>query len=133
MLSLLELNEHYDLVDSLNRAEDLLNRLREAAEPGAQVITGMPHPPGVKDRVGSLATDIAHVDARLTALRTAVAESEARVSPFIDSIEDVVTATIFRLRFLKGLEWKDVAAVVGGRNTAETVKKQCYRYLHVDY
>lgn len=133
MLSLLELNDHYDLVDSLNRAEDLLKRLREAAEPGAQVITGMPHSSGIKDRVGNLATEIAHIDARLTALRAAVAESEAQISPFIDSIEDVFVATIFRLRFLKGLEWKDVAATVGGKNTAETVKKQCYRYLHVDY
>ena len=34
--------------------ESLLD-LQEAAVPGAQVLTGMPHTPGVKDKVGNLA------------------------------------------------------------------------------
>ena len=106
----------------------MLQSLRDAACPGAAVLTGMPHTPGIKDKVGDLAAEIVDMDARVGFLEEEVKSSEGQIMPFIQGIDDDQTRIIFRLRFLRGLAWKEVATVVGG-NTEESAKRICYRYL----
>ena len=36
---------------------------------------------------------------------------------------------IFRLRFLRGLEWKELAVLIGCGNTKSSVEKRATRYL----
>lgn len=129
-LTLLQLNEHAEKQRRLKEAEDLLVRLREKAEPGAQNITGMPRAPGVSDRVGKLASEIADIEHALGPLQAEVEESRPQVQTFIDEIADVQLRTIMSLRFLKGMEWTEVAEIIGGGNTAAGVSMQCYRYLY---
>ena len=57
-------------------------------------------------------------------------DEEQEVTRFITAIPDEQLRVIFRLRFLRGLTWGEVAAVVGGRNTEEAVKSSAYRYLN---
>ena len=128
-MTLVELNEHLNLVEKLAKAEENLQALKDAAYPGAAVITGMPHTPGIKDKVGDLGTEIADMDARITFLEEKIKKSELRILPFIQSIEDDTTRLVFRLRFLRGLHWKEVAVVLRGNNTESGVKQMCYRYL----
>lgn len=130
-MTLAALNDHYKLVTKLTESREILQSLRDRAYPGASVITGMPHSPGVKDKVGDLASDIADMDARIGYLESEVKASEEHIMPYIQSIDDNRTRLIFRLRFLRGMEWKEVACVIGGRNTAESVKSVCYRYLSI--
>ena len=106
----------------------MLQSLRDAACPGAAVLTGMPHTPGIKDKVGDLAAEIVDMDARLGILEQEVKASEGQIIPNNQGIDDHQTL-IFRLRFLRGLAWKEVAAVIGGRNSEDSVKMVCYRYL----
>lgn len=110
----------------------MLQSLRDAACPGAAKLTGMPHAPGISDKVGNLAVEIVDMDERICALERDVRDSAERITPFIQTIDDDQTRLIFRLRFLYGLAWKEVAAVVGGRNSEESVKMACYRYLDDD-
>lgn len=128
-MTLAELNQHFELIEKLARARELLQSLRDSARPGASVLTGMPHATGVKDKVGDLAAEIVDMDARVGFLEKEARASEAIIMPFIQGIDDDQTRMIFRLRFLRGLTWKEVAAVVGGRNSEESVKMVCYRYL----
>ena len=115
----------------------MLQSLRDAACPGAAALTGMPHTPGIKDKVGDLAAEIVDMDARVGFLEEEVKASEGQIMPFIQGIDDDQTRLIFRLRFLRGwgclrlrgLAWKEVAAVIGGRNSEDSVKMVCYRYL----
>lgn len=107
----------------------MLNSLREKAYPGAAALTGMPHTPGVKDKVGDLAVEIVDMDARIALLEAEVQESAEKLIPWMQSIDDDQTRLIIRLRFLHGLPWKEVADVIGGRNSGESVKMMCYRYL----
>ena len=51
------------------------------------------------------------------------------VATYISTIEDSQTRMIFRLRFIRGMSWKEVAATIGGRNTEAGVKAVCYRYI----
>lgn len=128
-MTLTELNQHLELLKTLSATKEMLQSLRDAAYPGAAVITGMPHTPGVKDKVGDLASEIADAESDLEQIERQVKASEELIAPFIFAIDDVQTRFIFRLRFLRGLTWKEVAAVVGGRNSEESVKMVCYRYF----
>lgn len=52
-----------------------------------------------------------------------------RLLQYIDHIPDGLTRQIFMLRFVNGLPWSQVAYSIGGNNTAEGVRKTCYRYI----
>lgn len=129
-MTLSELNQHLELIEKKEKATEMLQSLREAACPGAAALTGMPHATGVKDKVGDLAVEIADMDARIEYLDEEIGKSEKSILPWIATIPDDQTRLIFRLRFLRGLAWKEVAVVVGGRNSEDSVKMACYRYLN---
>lgn len=128
-MTLEELSQHFKLRARLARDEEMLESLEAAACPGAQVLTGMPHAPGVRDKVGDLAAEIADMKERIRYLREEIAREEARVEGFVSGIENDQIRMIFRLRFLRCLTWGEVAAVIGGRNSESAVKNMCYRYL----
>lgn len=128
-MTLQELSQYYKLRERLNRDEEILDSLRAAACPGAQNLSGMPHAPGVRDKVGDLAVEIADMTERIRDLKEEIDRAEAAVTEFVESIENDQTRMIFRLRFLRCLTWGEVAAVIGGRNTEDGVKSACYRYL----
>ena len=128
-MTLDDLNRHLDLIIELKKAQDMLQSLWNAAYPGGQVLTGMPHASGVKDKVGDLATDIADLEAEIEQLQRQVDESAQGVMAFISTIPDVQTRMIFRIRFCRGYEWKQVARVLGGGNSEASVKSAAYRYI----
>lgn len=128
-MTLYELSHHLRLQERLARDEQILISIQSAVGPGSQVLTGMPHTPGIKDKVGDLAAEIADLKAEI-ALLAAEAEAERRaIFPYIEAIPETHIRTIMRLRFVRCLSWREVAAVIGGRNTDEGVKTACYRYL----
>lgn len=51
------------------------------------------------------------------------------IESFIENIEDSLTRRIFRLRFIEGMNWRDVSANIGGGNSEEAVRKRVCRYL----
>ena len=128
-MSLKELSRYYRLHMRLERNLEMLQSLENAAHPGAQALTGMPHASGVTDKVGDLAVEIADLKNRIRALQAELDREETKLNRFISTIENDQTRTIFRLRFLRCLTWGEVAAVIGGRNTEKGVKNICYRYL----
>ena len=107
-MTLQELSRYYKLQRRLEKNREILVSLEAAAHPGAQLLTGMPHAPGVKDKTR---------------------QAERKISAYIDTIQDDQTRLIFRLRFLRCLTWSEVAALIGGRNTASSVRAICYRHL----
>lgn len=128
-MTLQRLNEHFELRIRLAKAQEMLESLRAAACPGAAVLTGMPHSPGVKDKVGDLAAEIADTDARIEYLEAEIKQDEREILEYIRAIDDDQLRLIFRLRFIRCLTWGEVASVIGGRNTEDAVKSACYRYL----
>ena len=127
-MTLHDLNQHAELRRQLAKTERLRESLRSAAEPGAQAITGMPHAPGYQNKLGDLAAEIADLSNEIELLQERIREQEAEIAGFINSIWDVQTRTIFRLRFLRGMGWGDIARAVGGGNTAESVRGIVKRY-----
>lgn len=124
-----ELDHHLELVQRLEDERKLLASLLVAAGPRAQRLDGMPHAHGAADPVGYLAAEIADMRETISRREADVARSEGAVAAYIQTIEDSQTRMIFRLRFIHGMSWKEVAAAVGGRNTESGVKNTCYRYI----
>ena len=127
-MTLERLNEHRDLVLKLHKAMEMVSRLREKAEPHSPSLTGMPHGSGVGDKVADLAIEIADLEARCDYLKAVIAEDK-EVEDWIVAIPDDMLRLIFRLRFIRGLEWKRTADYLGGGNNENSVKIMAYRYL----
>lgn len=124
-----DLDHHLELRQQLAADLELLASLESAAAPRAQRLDGMPHAHGVSDPTGNLAAEIADMRETVARHQAAVARSEEAVAAYIGTIEDSQTRMIFRLRYIHGMAWKEVAATVGGRNTENSVKSVCYRYI----
>lgn len=48
---------------------------------------------------------------------------------YIDNIDDSLIRQIITLRYINGLEWKQVAASIGGNNTGDSVRMIHNRFL----
>ena len=131
-MTLQEISRYSVLRGRLERAEELLTSLREAARPGALVIDGMPHAPGVKDKVGNLATEIADLTERIKYLREELRQSEKQINKFITSVDDERLRMAFRLKFMRDLTWMQTAEIMGEKYNEEGVRKLCYRYLGIE-
>lgn len=128
-MTLQELTELFRLKEELANAEQILESLRAAAQPQAAKMTGMPHMSGVNDRVGDLAVEIVDTEKTIQSLNERITKTEKRVTAFISDIPDVQTRTIFRLRFIRSLTWKEVSSIMGRKYTVDSVKNRVYKYL----
>ena len=128
-MTLLELNEHFDLLEKLDKAEEVMRALRDASHPQSPKLSGMPRTPGVKDKVGDLAVELADMNSRIRFLQAEISRQEAPIEAFISEIEDDQTRMAFRLRFLRGLSWKEVSSVLGRFTSERSVSELCYKYL----
>lgn len=78
---------------------------------------------------GSSKEEIKEAKAQLEIKRKQLDEELARIIKYINSIPNSVTRQVFYHRFINNESWTKVALSIGGGNTAESVKKICYRYL----
>ena len=99
-MTLQELSKYYKLHERLERNREMLSSLYAAAGPGAQIITGMPHAPGVSDKVGDLAAELWDLQSKIEYLEQRCAEEKKKLEKYIGDIKDDQTRMIFRLRFI---------------------------------
>lgn len=130
-MTLQELNRLVMMKTELAQDEEVLQGLIAAAQPGAQKITGMPLTSGYRDKIGDLAVEIADMRDIISELKTQIESEEEKVKQFIDSIPKGKTKMVFRLRFIRGLTWKQVSATLGKYETENSVKDTCYSYLNL--
>lgn len=122
-----ELSQLYHLNREIERDQKRLQELEAAASSCAVNITGMPHTPGVSDKVGRYAAEIADLRGIIDANIQRCFYELNRLNRYISSIEDSHIRQIFQLRYVNGLSWQDVAYCVG--RSEDAVKKANYRYL----
>ena len=128
-MTLKELSQLYYLNREIERDKRRLQELEVKALPGAQVITGMPHAPGVTDKVGEYAAEIADLRGIIEAKHQQCLYERSRLERYISSIDDSLLRQIFTYRFINGLPWRQVAACIGGGNTEDGCRKAVQRYL----
>ena len=127
-MTLAELNGHLDMLTQLQEAKESLSNM-QARILGASQYDGMPHAHEAARRTENLSIILEGQLETVNRLERIVKKSEAPVREWIETIDDNRTKLIFSLRFLAGMKWECVAYYIGGRNTTESVKMACYRYL----
>jgi len=130
-MTLAELNAHFDLLTERAKAQEIRSSILDKARPGSPPLTGMPRGTDVSDKVGNLAIELAELDDEIAEIDSKIAASAIRIEPFIKSIRNIQTRMIFRLRFLRGLSWGEVADALGKYVSEVSVKQICYNYLRV--
>ena len=113
-MTLSELNQHFQLLQKLDAAEEVLQSLQ------SKIPTG--------PTTGFLTEEIADMESRVSKLENDVRKSAAPVKRFIRSIKNDRTRKLFCFRFLHGLAWCEVSYYVGNC-TEQAAKMNCYRYL----
>lgn len=122
-MTLQELSHHVELRKRLAAGMELLESLETAVCPRDGL-------PGARDWVSAAIADAKEEIART---ETEIARSESEIADFIGTIENLQIRAVFRLRFLGGMVWRDVAAAIGGGNTEGGIQKICYRYLEAHH
>ena len=125
-----ELNELFMLRRDLRSVEELLDAVRRVADvPGVADVSGTPRAQRPRDTVGNLLAEMDDLSSRAERLRGEIQCRESAAAAFIAGIEDTQTRLIFRLRFLRGYTWKQIARTIGGGNTVSGVKMRYARYM----
>lgn len=121
-MNLTELNEHYKLICDLHNAECMLDNLCSLAENGDASVSGSAPALELSDEIEDMKSRIKHYNE----IR---AHNEPGIRKYISGIASDQTRLIFKLRFLEGFMWKEIARIIGGGNRTENIKGYCYRYL----
>ena len=127
-MTLSDLNLHLDMVTQLHAAREILQNA-QARILGAQQFDDMPHAHEAARRTENLSIFLDSRRREVERLEKIVARSEISVRDFISEITDPRTRAIFELRYLCGMSWDDVACMIGGGNTFDSVRMRVYRYL----
>ena len=112
-MTLQELSKYYDIQMTLEKDREALENLRQKINPASPQLTGMPHTPGVRDKVADLAVELADMDERVRWLEEQAAEEKPKVEAYCKSIMDARLYLIFRLRFVRCYSWAEVAGALG--------------------
>lgn len=129
-MTLEELNVLFDLRAELEELTEIRQSLMEAATKTTAKLTGMPHGSGVTDKVGGLTAEIADLDKQIEMVNKRITEKEASAAAWIDTVPAAKVQLVLRLRFMRGLQWKEIAPLMGKYSTESSVKYAVYRYLH---
>ena len=124
-----ELSQIYYLNREIDICQKQLEKLEQQRGLNAVKLDDMPHAKGVvKSQVEELAAEIVDLQAIIHAKQIECLHEQNRLRRYIREIPDMQTQQIFELRFVECLSWIQVADRIGG-NSADSVKKRCYRYL----
>ena len=129
-MTLKELSQLYYLNREIEMDKRRLESLKmKSQSPGSPRFDGMPHSKSNVSKVERYAEEIADLGAIIAAKQQQCIHERNRLERYVNDIDDSRLRMIFKLRFVNGLQWPQVAAHIGGNNTAKSVSKACYRYL----
>lgn len=128
-MNLKELNRFRYIDKDIEKDEQELKELRAMVNTLTKEISDMPRGSGVKDRIGDSISRIVDLEKMIELNLERKQIEKKRVMAFIESIDDSRIRLIFYYRFIKNLYWVEVAKLISPYDTADTVRKACYRFL----
>jgi len=128
-MTLKELSQLYYLNREIETLKRQLAEIECYAEGTTQSLSGMPHGGSTSDKVGAGAVRIADLKSKIKNRQIACWQEYCKLNDYISNIDDSFIRQIMSYRFVNGLSWQQVADCIGGGNTADSVKKVCYRHL----
>ena len=128
-MKLHDLSQLYYLEKLIRRDEQRLENMRCRLTCIGPKLSGMPAKPGASDTIGDTVPQIVDLEKKIEQEKVIFERDKAKIEIFLRCIEDTQTRLIFILRFVDLKCWSEVAKVIGGNNTEDSVKKICYRYI----
>lgn len=122
------LSRRFDLIDKLKKYQEMLDGLESSFLPGRRM-DGMPHGNSIVDRTGALASEIADVKSVISDIESEIDDNEREIQAIVKSVDDVIVRTALNLRYMQGMQWKEVAGCMGKYRTETSVKNLVYRYM----
>jgi hypothetical protein len=107
------LSQLYWLNREIERQQKRLRELESAAQGCTSKITGMPHAPGVFDKIGEFSAEIADLKAIIGLNLQKCIYEQSRLQRFINTVDDSQIRLILQLRYINGLPWQQIAFSVG--------------------
>lgn len=128
-MTLQELKQLDSLKQLIERDEIILAKLASQLQPGGMNLTGMPRNPSPKNKMEEIIP--LHMDTydRLMQEKAEYEKAKNAIERYIRSVQDYQIRLILTYRFVDMMTWNQVAIKIGGKNTEDSVKKRCYRYL----
>lgn len=127
-MTLKELSQLYHLNREIEMDKRRLEELEAAATACNQALTGMPHAPGITDKLGNIVPAIVDLRGIIEAKCQQCLYERSRLERYIASIDDSLIRQVFTYRFINGLPWAQVAACIGDGYTADSVRQIAHRY-----
>lgn len=124
-----ELSQLYYLNREIEEQQRRLRELEGLATSCNCRITGMPHGSGVNDRIGNYIAEILDLKELIDLNIKKCFYELNRLNRYIQTIEDCQIRQILSLRYINGLNWRQIAYSLGGNNTEDSVKKMAYRFI----
>lgn len=118
-----ELKQIYYLNKEVKMWQKELERLQCMSLIKGQQITGMPHVPGVSDKVGDLAATMADIEVIIRGKLAEIQMQRKRIIEYINSIDDSLLRQIIFLRNVSCMSWNQIANELGSN---ENCVKQIY-------
>ena len=111
-----ELSQLYYLNREIEQEKRRLGELEAAAQNVSPKITGLPHAGGISDKT-AIAAEIADCKAIIERkIKASIAEYN-RLNRYIAGVDDCLMRQILYLRYVRGLSWREMAAVLGGEES----------------
>lgn len=127
-MTIKELSQLYYLNREIEREQLRIRELEDAATNTAAKITGLPHTGSISNNT-AIAAQIADCRTIVEAKQRAAVAEYNRLMRYIAGIDDSLMRQIISLRYINGLEWRQVAEHIGGNNTEDSVRKAVNRFL----
>ncbi|MBU3810679.1 MAG: sigma-70 family RNA polymerase sigma factor [Candidatus Niameybacter stercoravium] len=124
-----ELSQLYYLNREIEELQSRIAELEVKAESTSKPITGMPNVPGISDKTGRYAAEIADLKSLLDLNLKKCFYELNRLNRYIQSIEDSEMRNILSFRYINGLCWEQVAASISPYASGESVRKAHDRFL----
>lgn len=123
-----ELSQLYYLNREINADKRELERLRMEAAGGTATITGLPHVSG--ESAEDYAVLIKEQEAMIGAKIEQTIILYNRLNRYIATVPDSLMRQILTYRHIHGLTWQQIATRIGGRNTADNIRKMHDKFLN---
>lgn len=127
-----ELGQIYYLLKEVKMWEKELDRLQCQSLVKGQTLTGMPHSPGLSDKVADAAVRKTDIELIISGKLTEIQLQRDKIINYINGIEDSIIRQIVFYRHVSCMTWKQVAEEIGGRNSAESIRQQYKRFMNTE-
>lgn len=130
-VTLREFSQLYYLKKEIADSERRLAEIKSQAGPKASSTDGVVVSGGELEhgQPEELAIEIIALEFMIAKNKQRASLELARLTDFISSVDDSFMRLILTHRFIDCYKWDQVAAAIGGNNTAASVSQNCYRFI----